>query len=756
MPVTIQKNKVKFKDPNNQGFITLDAIGSESAQEIQSKINGDVSNAIKNLNDATAAANASVDAIAQAVRAVVAQGTDTTLTLTGVPADAKATGDSIVDLKSASEQNSTGIIILESGTFDDNDGVTKTTGNHRMRNKYPLSVRNVIEIKMPSGYNIWWFAFDKNLTLLSATTGWNNSILISALPIGTVYVNFSIRNQSTPSASADISSQIETVQDGIVLTYIADTALAIADDVKKSYSNYVNLFNPSAIHDGIHSQTNGAGYGTYTASTDYCYTDLIPLDGIDKLHVFNNFLGNSTIYITYFSALMKVIGKDNGYNPIITSFPENAAYFCVTVAKNYLQTCMIYPEYYAEYIPFGERIDKIYGYAKYKHRRLDRVFFMDYSGNSVNAGKRPFPYKATTGVYISALIAVPESGVSYRKAESFTPRVYYTTSSGAIISYEDCAGTAGTLTIPGTAAYLYYVAGSNNGTRDPETAFCLVEGIVPPSSICTFDDIEIDGLDVDGTDYLSGKNIVFDGDSITEGAGVTDISTGIAPNNNKGWAYWIQRNHPLSNCYGYGKSGWTVGKVEGQTDSLLNHIPLYPQNVDLFVLSGGYNDQAQQMAMGELVRVTDGASAYYNATFDQYTFFGALEYWFQQLRITYPTAQIVYVLTPKRIYTTNPVFNNDTKGVRVRDVLYSTGYERMNKFWEAIKAVCDKWAIRYIDLSDVSGVVGTGEITDAGLTVNSRYFQITNDIPDMTHPNTLYYKTFIVPQIEALIKAVID
>jgi len=59
-----------------------------------------VNNAIKNLNDATTAANASAGTIAQAVSAAVAQGTDPNLTLSGVPADAKATGDVIGELKS--------------------------------------------------------------------------------------------------------------------------------------------------------------------------------------------------------------------------------------------------------------------------------------------------------------------------------------------------------------------------------------------------------------------------------------------------------------------------------------------------------------------------------------------------------------------------------------------------------------------------------------------------------------------------------
>lgn len=675
---------------------------------------------------------------------------DTSLSVSGAAADAKVVGDILTDLKN----QISGIIKLESGTFSDNDGVTKIISPYRLRNINPIIVKEIFEITMPAGYNVWWYALNDNMVSLGNSTNWANTVDVSNLPADTVFINIAIRNQSTPSS--DISSQRAAVEAGITTLYIDEKALNVAEKTDKAFFKFANLFNPQAVHDGIQSQTNGATYGTITASSDYCFTELIPLDGIEKLCVFNNFIGNSTVYVTFFGADKTVVDKANGYNITITSFPVTAVYFCVTVGKAYLQTCMIYPEYHAEYIPYGRRVDDIYGYAKYQYKRLDRVFFTDYQANSVNTGASPFPYKTGSGIYISALIKVPSAGVSYRKAESFTPRVFYATSANAIISYEDCTSMTGTLTIPVNAEYLYYLGGTNSGARDPEQAFCIVEGSTVPSEIYRFDDIKIDGLEIETEDYLIDKSIVFDGDSITEGAGVTDISTGIAPNNNKGWGYWIQRDHPGSICYGYGKSGWKVGRIENETDSLLNHIASYPQNVDLFVLSGGYNDQAVQMAMGELVEVTDGANAYFNATFDQYTFIGALEYWFQQLRMIYPNAQIVYIITPKRVYTTNPVFNNDTKGVRVKDVLYSTGKERIDLFWEKIRTVCDKWAVKFLDLSKNSGIVGTGETTGNGLTVNSRYFQITDGVPDFTHPNTLYYTQFIVPQVEALIKSVIS
>ena len=213
-----------------------------------------------------------------------------------------------------------------------------------------------------------------------------------------------------------------------------------------------------------------------------------------------------------------------------------------------------------------------------------------------------------------------------------------------------------------------------------------------------------------------------------------------------GWDYNIQQLYPKSICYGYGKSGWRVGRFsESDKQSLLDHIPQYPSEVDYFVLSGGYNDMAQQMALGTLVKPSDGNNAYYGSVFDEYTFIGALESWIKQIRVKYPKAKIMYVLTPRRNYATCPVFNNDSKGVRVKDVLYSTGYERMDIFWDAIIEVCKKWSIPYLDFRYTGQIVGSAE-TDS--TVDTVYFYNVAT-GDVTHPNSYYYEHFLAPQIDS-------
>ena len=592
-----------------------------------------------------------------------------------------------------------------------------------------------------------WF-LDKNKTLVDwysvgeyteykTISSGLNDIYYAYISNGTAQ-NVSIQNATTyynPSKEInDLESGLETV---------AYTCNKMNRLVKEA-----NLFNGNT-HSGIHSQTNGQIYGTATSSDTYFYTDLIPIQGLESLYVFTNFIGSYTAYVTFFDADKKIIGYTNGNNQFILSFTTGAVYAVVCTRNEVISTLVVSDSIPTKYHNNNAVYSDNESRAAYKYKRLDRGIVNAYVTASV--GSHIYPLTESASLICSYPVSLEGiSAVSYRAFDGRSITVVYFDNTGKVISTESLThnGTA-TLTIPNNAVGFVYYAGTLSPSK-----YCFVEGDVPPADIYGFDEIEIEGLKI-SNDYLLGKKIVFDGDSITEGAGVTDISTGIAPNNNKGWGYWVQQNHLGATVYGYGQSGWTVGKRDGYSDSLLNHISQYPEEVDLFVLSGGYNDQARQMAMGEIVPVTDGSDSYFNETFDQYTFCGALEYWFQQLRTNYPFAQIVYIITPKRVYSSDPIFNNDTKGVRVKDVLYSTGQQRMELFWQKIRDVCDKWAIKYLDFSKTSGVVGTGELTNPGLTIGGRYFSLSDGVPDFTHPNTNYYKKLLVPQIENLIRSVI-
>lgn len=518
----------------------------------------------------------------------------------------------------------------------------------------------------------------------------------------------------------------------------------------------VNLFNKDKIHDGvINNQNTDSPYGSFTTLDGYFASELIEAIPGDKLFVWGSFDKPFTSYVTFYSSKKKVVSSVNAIG-VHTIVPDNAMYFSVSSSKTKLDTLMAYNEQPTKYYSYDyvrSNDDKV---KCVKVNLFNGEFVRDFYCDENLADLRSLENAVTS----LPIVVHGETHVSYRNDGANGFNLYFYGEDYNKISDVWCAkNTKGTIPVPENAFYIRLYA--LNELSD----ITLVYGDVVPErkylpneiSLCIKEVEDLKQSMSNYSNFLDGKKIVFDGDSITEGAGVTDVSQGIAPNNNKGYGYWIQQNHPTSICYGYAKSGWKVARRTDSNDSLLSHIEQYPADVDCFVLSGGYNDQATQVAIGEIVEPTDGSNAYFNATFDEYTFIGALESWFKQLRKNYPNAKIVYVLTPKRIYATNTVFDNDSKGDKVKDVIYSTGYERINLFWDSIKKVCKKWSVKYLDLSENCGIVGTGELTGDGLDVNKRYYKLDTDgNPDFTHPNTLFYKTFIVPQIENLLKSVLD
>ena len=529
--------------------------------------------------------------------------------------------------------------------------------------------------------------------------------------------------------------------------------------LKEDIDNYgliferVNLFNKNKIkNDVINNQDVGSSYGSFIALNNYFSSELIEIKPNDKLFVWGSFDTPGTSYVTFYSDDKKVVSSSNGIG-VHTIAPESAVYFSVSAAKTKLNTLMAYKEQPTKYYS--------YNYVRSGDDKLKEVNVNLYNGETVRGyycDKNLAMLNALENAVTSLPIVVHgKTKISYRNDGDEGFGLYFYDEDYNKINVVWCGKkTKNVIDIPADAFYIRFYA------INTLSNITIVFGDKIPTREYSTDEVtlnikEVNDISHNNTDYLYNKKIVFDGDSITEGAGVTDIAQGLPPNDNKGFGYWIQQNHPTSVCYGYAKSGWKVARRTDTNDSLLMHIPLYPADVDCFILSGGYNDQATQIAIGELVKPTDGVNAYFNASFDEYTFIGALESWFKQLRIKYPDATIVYVLTPKRIYSTNPVFNNDSKGVKVKDVLYSTGYERMKLFWNSIKEVCKKWSIKFLDLSETCGIVGTGELTGDGLDANKRYFKLDTDgNPDFTHPNTFFYKTFIVPQVENLLKSVLD
>lgn len=123
-------------------------------------------------------------------------------------------------------------ILLESGTYSDANGTTKTARNSRLRNTRPFLADDINSITLPSGYSMWIYRLDKSFGLISAVVGWRSgTINISDIFVsGMKYINFVIRNNATQSS--DISGQCQTVQDGMKYEKLSVSNIRNIDDIK--------------------------------------------------------------------------------------------------------------------------------------------------------------------------------------------------------------------------------------------------------------------------------------------------------------------------------------------------------------------------------------------------------------------------------------------------------------------------------------------------------------------------------------------
>ena len=197
---------------------------------------------------------------------------------------------------------------------------------------------------------------------------------------------------------------------------------------------------------------------------------------------------------------------------------------------------------------------------------------------------------------------------------------------------------------------------------------------------------------------LNGKKIVFLGDSITAGSGITDKENGI---------YWQQLARLSgAECIGYGISGHRIARQQKDENNgrvpYADRVESLDPDADIIVVFGGTNDFGHGDApLGTFAdRTTD-------------TFYGALHVLCLKLIERYPASQVVIMTPLHRCSENDGPFNE--YGVRLQTNL--EGYVNI------IQEVAAYYAIPVLDLFRVSGIQPNVPV------LRERY------MPDGLHPN---------------------
>lgn len=231
------------------------------------------------------------------------------------------------------------------------------------------------------------------------------------------------------------------------------------------------------------------------------------------------------------------------------------------------------------------------------------------------------------------------------------------------------------------------------------------------------------------TNKLTGKIVLFNGDSITAGAGWTDAAVKLAPRNNTGWGLIVAQNNQMTG-YGYGVGGGTIAGNTFMSDGttprhwISRDISNMQANADYIIFQGGINDYWVNVPLGTI-------STGYNATLDDTTFCGALESLFKQAQLKWKGKKIGFIITHKVFGTTNFATSNMSE-----------------LYWEKARSICKKWSIPYIDLFNESGL--NYDLVD----IRNQYSQprADNTGGDGCHPTEAAYRQYLATKIESWMK----
>lgn len=218
----------------------------------------------------------------------------------------------------------------------------------------------------------------------------------------------------------------------------------------------------------------------------------------------------------------------------------------------------------------------------------------------------------------------------------------------------------------------------------------------------------ISASDLGTNSPLTGKKIVFDGDSIATHVGsypslIADKTACIIANQAVGGA----RLCAVSDKH-----------------SVVNNLSNLPTDGDIYCFQGGINDWWANTPVGTY---TQGD---YTGTVDPTTIYGAMETIFRYALTNFFGKAVCFVITHK---IQNAAYSQNTAG---------------HTFWDYRKAmidVCEKYSIPYYDAFTKSGLNGWHTAQKAGLFTDG----------DGTHPTEQAYEAFYVPQLISLFESII-
>ena len=221
---------------------------------------------------------------------------------------------------------------------------------------------------------------------------------------------------------------------------------------------------------------------------------------------------------------------------------------------------------------------------------------------------------------------------------------------------------------------------------------------------------------------LTGKKIIYDGDSIAE----SRLSSAY---NGGGYAKLIaDRVGGIYQNFAEGGARLTTKPSDKTYHSVVDNLANLPTDGDLYCFEGGINDYWTPKTLGTFSK-TD-----FTGSLDTNTVCGALETIFRYALNNFVGKPICFVITHK-IQSTAYVKN--------------TSGDTFEDYRNAMVGICQKYSIPYYDAFSESGLNGWNTIQN-----NTYLTSNTNATADGCHPNEEGYMRYYVPQLIQLFERI--